>query len=49
MNDRQRVRNASITGGGAAIIMMLVINAIIQIAAYAGDRYRARRAANRQE
>lgn len=44
MNDLRRVRTASAVGGGAAImIMMGGIAALIQLAAWAGRNYRARR------
>lgn len=50
MSNRRRVRTASVVGGGAAItIMMGIVTALVHLAGWAGDRYRARRAANRQE
>ncbi|MBN7783675.1 hypothetical protein JYP51_02010 [Ponticoccus gilvus] len=46
MNDRCRVRTASAVGAGAAVMLMMsIIAAMVHVAAWAGQSYRARRAA----
>ncbi|UWQ55000.1 hypothetical protein [Leisingera caerulea] len=50
MNNRTRVCTASVVGGGIAITIMIgIISALIHLAGWIGDRYRARRRAAQEK